>query len=104
MQEFHIIGITDSRELSFSKEVQALIARSHVFSGGKRHHEIVAAMLPESSVWIDITVPLDAVFECYAGYQEIVVFASGDPLFLSLIHIYLIPYWSKNAICSAIAP
>lgn len=73
MQEFHIIGITDSRELSFSKEVQALIARSHVFSGGKRHHEIVAAMLPESSVWIDITVPLDAVFECYAGYQEIVV-------------------------------
>ena len=81
MQEFHIIGITDSRELSFSKEVQALIARSHVFSGGKRHHEIVAAMLPESSVWIDITVPLDAVFECYAGYQEIVVFASGDPLF-----------------------
>lgn len=38
-------------------------------------------MLPESSVWIDITVPLDAVFECYAGYQEIVVFASGDPLF-----------------------
>ena len=52
MQEFHIIGITDSRELSFSKEVQALIARSHVFSGGKRHHEIVAAMLPESSVWL----------------------------------------------------
>ena len=82
MQEFHIIGITDSRrELSFSKEVQALIARSHVFSGGKRHHEIVAAMLPESSVWIDITVPLDAVFERYAGYNEIVVFASGDPLF-----------------------
>ena len=81
MQEFHIIGITDSRELSFSKEVQVLIARSHVFSGGKRHHEIMAAMLPESSVWIDITVPLDAVFECYADYQEIVVFASGDPLF-----------------------
>ena len=82
MQEFHIIGITDSRrELSFSKEVQALIAHAHVFSGGKRHHEIVASMLPESSVWIDITVPLDAVFEHYAAYREIVVFASGDPLF-----------------------
>ena len=81
MQKFHIIGITDSRELSFSKEVQTLIARSHVFSGGKRHHEIVSCMLPESSVWIDITVPLDAVFEHYADYQEIVVFASGDPLF-----------------------
>lgn len=81
MQKFHIIGITDSRELSFSKEVQTLIACSHVFSGGKRHYEIVAGMLPESSVWMDITVPLDIVFERYADYQEIVVFASGDPLF-----------------------
>lgn len=81
MQQFHIIGITDSREFSFSKEVQALIARSLVFSGGKRHHEIVAAMLPGPSLWIDITVPLDAVFERYVDYQEIVVFASGDPLF-----------------------
>lgn len=81
MQKFHIIGITDSRELSFSKEVQTLITRSHVFSGGKRHHEIVSGMLPESSVWIDITVPLGIVFERYADYQEIVVFASGDPLF-----------------------
>lgn len=81
MQKFHIIGITDSRALSFSKEVQTLIADSYVFSGGKRHYEIVAAMLPESSVWIDITVPLDAVFERYTDYPEIVVFASGDPLF-----------------------
>lgn len=81
MQKFHIIGITDSREVSFSKEVQTLISRSQVFSGGKRHHEIVAGWLPEAAVWIDITVPLDNVFVRYADYQEIVVFASGDPLF-----------------------
>ncbi|WP_294476660.1 precorrin-6y C5,15-methyltransferase (decarboxylating) subunit CbiE [uncultured Bacteroides sp.] len=81
MQKFHIIGITDSREVSFSKEVQALISRSHVFSGGRRHHEIVAGWLPEAAVWIDITVPLDNVFVHYADYQDIVVFASGDPLF-----------------------
>ncbi|WP_303011115.1 precorrin-6y C5,15-methyltransferase (decarboxylating) subunit CbiE [uncultured Bacteroides sp.] len=80
-QKFHIIGITDSRKLSFSEEILELIARSHVFSGGKRHREIVSGILPEPSVWIDITVPLDAVFERYADYREIVVFASGDPLF-----------------------
>ena len=46
-QSFNIIGITDSRELTFTKEEEALIARSHVFSGGKRHHEIVAELLPK---------------------------------------------------------
>jgi precorrin-6Y C5,15-methyltransferase (decarboxylating) len=52
-----------------------------VFSGGKRHHEIVASLLPEDAVWIDITVPLDLVFRQYEAYDEIIVFASGDPLF-----------------------
>ena len=37
--------------------------------------------LPEQYVWIDITVPLEEVFEKYAAYCEVVVFASGDPLF-----------------------
>ena len=81
MQKFHIIGITDSREVFFGKEIERLIARSRVFSGGKRHHEIVGGLLPEGAVWIDITVPLDDVFRRYAGYEEVVVFASGDPLF-----------------------
>ena len=52
-----------------------------MFSGGKRHHEIVASLLPEDAVWIDITVPLDKVFSQYEAYAEIIVFASGDPLF-----------------------
>jgi len=40
-------------------------------------------MLPEDAQWIDITVPLDAVFEKYAAtdFQTLIVFASGDPLF-----------------------
>lgn len=80
-QRFVIIGMTDDREAWFSPEVRAAIAAGHVFSGGRRHHEIVAPLLPEDARWIDITVPLEAVFSQYAGLPEVLVFASGDPLF-----------------------
>lgn len=39
------------------------------------------AYLPEESTWIDISVPISGVFEHYKQHGEIVVFASGDPLF-----------------------
>ena len=80
-QHFIVIGMTDDREAWFPPEVRAAIDAGRVFSGGKRHHEIVAPLLPEGASWIDITVPLDAVLEQYAGHAEVVVFASGDPLF-----------------------
>lgn len=80
-QRFIVVGMTDDREAWFSPEVRAAIDCGRVFSGGKRHHEIVAPMLPQDATWIDITVPLEAVFEQYKGHEEIVVFASGDPLF-----------------------
>ena len=80
-QRFVVIGMTDDREAWFPPEVRAAIAVGHVFSGGRRHHEIVAPLLPEDARWIDITVPLEAVFSQYAGLPEVVVFASGDPLF-----------------------
>ena len=76
-----IIGISDRREQWFPPEVMQAIRRGNVFSGGKRHHEIVASMLPENAVWIDITAELDKVFEQYERYDHIVIFASGDPLF-----------------------
>lgn len=52
-----------------------------MFSGGKRHHEIMQEWLPEDAVWIDITVPLKDVFDEYAKHADVVIFASGDPLF-----------------------
>ena len=76
-----IIGISDSRKLWFTPEVADVIRKGSVFSGGKRHHEIVAPLLPEDAVWIDITVPLANVFQQYERYSHIVIFASGDPLF-----------------------
>ena len=102
---FIIIGITDAPNPYFPPEVLEIIRGGRVFSGGKRHHEIVRHLLPEGAEWIDITVPLDGVFEQYKqtlpppslsgreqspikkitrGREEkesIIVFASGDPLF-----------------------
>ena len=81
-KEFIVIGIDDNREQWFAPEVREAIASHRVFSGGRRHHEIVRDALPDTHEWIDITVPIDAVFKKYDAIDEtIVVFASGDPLF-----------------------
>ena len=85
--KFIVIGITDNPNPWFPPEVMEVIHKGKVFSGGKRHHEIVAPLLPQDAKWIDITVPLDAVFEQYndqcsmSNVQCLIVFASGDPLF-----------------------
>ena len=84
---FVVVGITDHPEPWFPPEVMEIIKNGKIFSGGKRHHEIVAPLLPANAQWIDITVPLDAVFEQYQltpsthHPSPIIVFASGDPLF-----------------------
>ena len=80
MQRFIVIGITDNPQPWFPPEVLEIIQKGKVFSGGKRHHEIVAPLLPADAQWIDITTPLDTVFEQYRA-ATIIVFASGDPLF-----------------------
>lgn len=90
--KFIVIGITDHPQPFFPPEVMDVIRQGKVFSGGTRHHEIVGPLLPEDAEWIDITVPLDAVFEQYKAQnlklnaqcsklKAITVFASGDPLF-----------------------
>ena len=108
---FIVIGITDAPRPWFPPEVMEVIKEGKVFSGGKRHHEIVAPLLPEGAEWIDITVSLEGVFEQYKGLspdpspvwegrkvtmtcgiaplphgggvggEALIIFASGDPLF-----------------------
>ena len=81
-KRFIVIGISDAPQHFFTPEVLEIIRKGRVFSGGKRHHEIVAPLLPASAQWIDITIPLDNVFSQYIPLSsDIVVFASGDPLF-----------------------
>ena len=91
--KFIVIGISDNPQPFFPPEVLDVIKNGKVFSGGKRHHDIVAPLLPKDAEWIDITVPLDAVFEQYGslcradspstggGGRRLIIFASGDPLF-----------------------
>ena len=84
--KYIVIGINDSYSPYFSPDILEEISKGQVFSGGKRHHEIVKHLLPKNVEWIDIIVPLDKVFEKYyeldsKGIKQIIVFASGDPLF-----------------------
>ncbi len=87
-ERFYVIGISDELP-TFTKEVCSIIANGKVFSGGKRHHEIVYNLLPKNHRWIDITAPLDDVFAAYKGIDKIVVFASGDPLFFGFANTIL---------------
>ena len=80
-QQFTVIGISDSRHLELPRQVFDIIGTSTVFSGGRRHHEIVAHLLPQKHEWIEVTVPLSEVYARYKSHSHIVVFASGDPLF-----------------------
>jgi precorrin-6Y C5,15-methyltransferase (decarboxylating) len=73
--------LADEQTPRLAEEVLAEIAAVRIFSGGRRHRELVAALLPEGALWIDIATPLDDVFRQYEGHDHIVVFASGDPLF-----------------------
>ena len=79
--KFYVIGISDAPRPFFPPEVIKIICQGRIFSGGKRHYKLVAPYLPEGSTWIDIITPMDAVFEQYHDHDEVIVFASGDPLF-----------------------
>ena len=89
MNHFTIIGIDDKDHPELPEQARAAIVTHHVFSGGKRHHEIMRDYLPEAHLWIDITVPLDDVFRQYENHPDIVVFASGDPLFFGFANTVL---------------
>ena len=96
MQRFTIIGISDNPQPWFPPEVLEIIRQGKVFSGGKRHHEIMTPLLPADAQWVDIIVPLEKVFEEYEKLSivnchcnatlskrelSIIIIASGDPLF-----------------------
>ena len=74
--------MNDEKSPLFPDEVRRLISEHRIFSGGRRHRELVGELLPEGAVWIDIVVPLSDVYAQYRHYDEpVLVFASGDPLF-----------------------
>lgn len=77
-----LIGISDNPKFVFSDETQLLLQSHQVFSGGKRHYEIVKKQLPENHQWITISGEMNTLFDTYKQQnQTVIVFASGDPLF-----------------------
>ncbi|MBS2211763.1 precorrin-6y C5,15-methyltransferase (decarboxylating) subunit CbiE [Carboxylicivirga mesophila] len=85
MCSFRVVGISDETSPVFSDEVNGIIASAHYFSGGARHYELVKHLLPVHHLWIEVEVPLQLTFEQYRALnEEIVVFASGDPLFFGI--------------------
>lgn len=84
MHSYTVIGITDMPCQYLAPEVAEIVSRGHFFSGGRRQHTLVEPLLPQGYVWTDITVPVSdviAAYEAIPGNDEIIIFASGDPLF-----------------------
>jgi precorrin-6Y C5,15-methyltransferase (decarboxylating) len=79
---YYIVGIPNNPHFVLSDEVNVQLQKQRVFSGGKRHYELVKQLLPADHTWIDITGDMPSLFQQYKKMdQSIVVFASGDPLF-----------------------
>ncbi|MCL5129212.1 precorrin-6y C5,15-methyltransferase (decarboxylating) subunit CbiE [Algibacter sp. L4_22] len=80
--DFYLIGISNHPIPKLNDDVLELIKKSVVFSGGKRHYELVKSFLPKNHNWIEISGKMDVLIKKYSGFNSsIVVFASGDPFF-----------------------
>lgn len=79
---FYLIGIGNHPAPRLNDDVLKLIQNSTVFSGGKRHYELVKSYLPKNHTWIEISGKMEVIIQEYNTFDiTIVVFASGDPFF-----------------------
>lgn len=80
--DFYLIGISNHPSPIWNDSVLELIDKSTVFSGGKRHYELVKLYLPKDHTWIEISGKMNALIQQYKIVETpIVIFASGDPFF-----------------------
>lgn len=80
--KYTVIGIPNNSTVMFSDEIKSLLPAHRLFSGGKRHYELVKEHLPDQHEWIDIKSDVKQLIEQYKQRNEsLIVFASGDPLF-----------------------
>lgn len=80
--DYIVIGLSNNPDFVFNDEVKSLLSCSRVFSGGKRHYDLVKKDLPSEHQWIEIKSDMPALFKQYKQVKAtIIVFASGDPLF-----------------------
>ncbi|QHS58519.1 precorrin-6y C5,15-methyltransferase (decarboxylating) subunit CbiE [Chitinophaga agri] len=80
--EYIVIGISNHPHSVLPEGAMEIVPHYKVFSGGKRHYELVKEQLPEKHEWIDIRSDMPGLFRQYrARNEDVVIFASGDPLF-----------------------
>ena len=85
--DFYIVGIGNHSTPIINDEVKSLMNNITVFSGGKRHYQLVKSFLPKNHTWIEISVRMDTVLLKYGEIKKpIVIFASGDPFFYGFVN------------------
>ena len=86
MRHYTVVGLPNTTPVELPAEVRRLVAAHAVFSGGRRHYELVKSLLPNPHSWITIAGDMPALFAEYrAAAAPILVFASGDPLFFGIV-------------------
>ncbi|TCO06050.1 precorrin-6y C5,15-methyltransferase (decarboxylating) subunit CbiE [Natronoflexus pectinivorans] len=79
-----LIGISDNKP-DLSNQIKEIILEAAIFAGASRHYGLVAHLLPANAKWLMISVPLDDFLSRLEDCsQNVVVFASGDPLFFGI--------------------
>ena len=79
---FYIIGIGNHPTPILHEKSISIIQETTLFSGGKRHYQLVKSLLPTNHTWIEISGKMQEVINQYNTISEpIVIFASGDPYF-----------------------
>lgn len=81
----YMVGMDDQPQPKHIDVIIKNIQHDNIFSGGKRHYEIVKPFLPADAVWIEIKTPINQVLDEYSRLIQqgkvIVTFVSGDPFF-----------------------
>lgn len=86
MGHYTVVGLPNQPLATLPPDIARLVAAHTVFSGGRRHHELVNSVLPNPHIWISIGGDMAALFAQYrAAGVPILVFASGDPLFFGIV-------------------
>ena len=79
--DYIVIGISNNSNFILSDEVKLQLSLHRIFSGGKRHYELIKEHLPSNHQWIEIKSHVKQLIEQYKQINKsIVIFASGDPL------------------------
>ncbi len=86
MGQYTVVGLPNQPLVALPPDIGRLVAAHTVFSGGRRHYELVKSVLPTPHTWIGIGGDMAALFAQYrAAGAPILVFASGDPLFFGIV-------------------